>query len=54
VVEGTVEALVMTAEQVKAQAMHRAEEMGEVFDATATYEAKTTYRIWGLGAVIRS
>ncbi len=54
VVEGNVEALVMTAEQVKAQAMHRAEEMGETFDPAATYEATTTYRIWGLGAVIRS
>jgi hypothetical protein len=32
--------------------MHRAEEMGETFDATATFEPATTYRIWGLGAVI--
>jgi len=54
VVEGTVEALVMSADQVEAQAMHRAEEMGETFDPNATYEAATTYRIWGLGAVIRS
>lgn len=52
VVEGTVEALELTAEEAFAAAAHRAEEQGEPFDSTAVFEPTTTYRIQGLGAVI--
>ena len=52
VVEGTVEALEMTAEEAFAAAAHRAEEQGEAFDSTAVFEPTTTYRIQGIGAVI--
>lgn len=52
VVEGTVEALALTAEEAFAAAAHRAEEQGEPFDSTAVFQPTTTYRIQGLGAVI--
>jgi hypothetical protein len=53
-VEGTVEALELTAEQALAEARHRAEEQGRPFDETATYPPTTIYRIQGIGAVIAS
>ena len=52
-VEGTVEALALSAEQAMAEAQHRAEEQGEVFDPAATYAPQTIYRIQGIGALIR-
>jgi hypothetical protein len=52
-VEGIVEERQLTAEQAFAAAAHRAEEQGEPFDSTATFPAKTVYRIQGSGALIR-
>lgn len=52
-VEGIVEQRDLTAEQAYAAAAHRAEEQGVTFDSTASYAATTTYRIRGLGALIR-
>lgn len=52
VVEGTVEALEQTPAQVFAAEAHRAEEQGEPFDSTATFPARTVYRIQGIGAVV--
>ena len=52
-VEGTVELLELTAEEVVEQARHMAEERGEEFDPSTVPEGpQTIYRIWGLGAVI--
>jgi hypothetical protein len=53
-VEGVVEERDLTSEQAFAAAAHRAEEQGVPFDSTATYPATTTYRIRGIGALIRS
>lgn len=52
VVEGTVEALELSAEEAFAAAAHRAEEQGESFDSTAVFQPTTTYRIQGLGAIV--
>ncbi len=52
-VEGTVEALELSADEAFAAAAHRAEEQGEAFDSTATFPPATVYRIQGIGALIR-
>ena len=52
VVEGTVEALELSAEDAFAAAAHRAEEQGEAFDSTAVFAPTTTYRIQGIGAIL--
>lgn len=52
-VEGVVEQRDLTSEQAFAAAAHRAEEQGLPFDSTAVYPATTTYRIRGIGALIR-
>ncbi|MEQ9401713.1 MAG: DUF4920 domain-containing protein [Longimicrobiales bacterium] len=52
VVEGTVEALELFAEDAFAAAAHRAEEQGEAFDSTAVFAPTTTYRIQGIGAIL--
>lgn len=51
--EGTVEEIVQTKEQALAYAEHHAEEHGTTFDPSTITEGKTTYRIRGLGAVIK-
>jgi hypothetical protein len=52
VVEGVVEKIVLSADEAREQARHRAEEHGTPFDSAATYEAQTTYQLRGIGAVI--
>lgn len=52
-VQGVVEEMKQTPEQVKAAAAHRAEEQGEKFDSTQVFKPATTYRIMGKGALIR-
>ncbi|HEX9164790.1 MAG TPA: DUF4920 domain-containing protein [Gemmatimonadales bacterium] len=52
VVEGVVEKIDLTAEQAREQAMKHAKEKGEPFDSTATFAAKTSYQLRGLGAII--
>lgn len=52
VVEGTIEALPVTAAQALAQARRHAEETGEPFDSTRTFADTTLYQIRGLGAFI--
>jgi len=52
VVEGVVEELVLTEEQVLEQARHHAEETGTEFDPSTVTGPSTTYQIRGLGALI--
>jgi len=52
VVEGTVEKVVMSADEAREAARHHAEEQGLPFDSTAVFEATTTYQLRGLGAII--
>jgi hypothetical protein len=52
VVEGTVEKIVMSADEAREAARHHAEEQGLPFDSTATFEPTTTYQLRGLGAII--
>jgi len=52
VVEGTVEKLVLSADEAREQARMHAEEQGLPFDSTATFEPTTTYQLRGIGAVI--
>jgi hypothetical protein len=52
VVEGVVEKIDLTAEQAREQAMKHAKEKGEPFDSTAVFQAKTSYQLRGLGAII--
>ena len=52
VVEGVVEKIDLTAEQAREQAMKHAKEKGEAFDSTATFTAKTSYQLRGIGAII--
>lgn len=51
-VEGIVEELHLTSEQVFAAEAHRAEEQGEPFDSTQVFSPATRYRIQGTGALI--
>jgi hypothetical protein len=51
-VEGVLEKLELTKEQTKMWKKNQAEEQGEVFDSTCTYEATSIYRLKGIGAVI--
>ncbi len=53
-VEGEVEVLNMSKEDVIANKKHHAEEQGETFDESTVTEGKTVYRIKGVGAVIKS
>jgi hypothetical protein len=52
VVEGVVERLELTREQVLAQRKHHAEEKGVAFDPATVTSGETTLRIRGLGAEI--
>ena len=52
-VEGTVEKVELTYEEAVEQARHQAEEHGEEFDPASVTGPETTYRIRGIGAVIR-
>ena len=52
VVEGIIEKIDLTAEQAREAAMKHAKEKGEAFDSTATFAAKTSYQLRGIGAVI--
>jgi DNA topoisomerase VI subunit A len=52
VVEGIVEKIELTAEQAREQARMHAKEKGEPFDSMATFSAKTSYQLKGLGAII--
>lgn len=52
VVEGIVEKLDLTAEQAREQAMKHAKEKGEPFDSMAVFQAKISYQLRGLGAII--
>ena len=52
VVEGVVERLELTREQVIAQRKHHAEEKGVAFDPATVTSGETTLRIRGLGAEI--
>jgi Domain of unknown function (DUF4920) len=52
VVEGTIEALPVTAEQARAQARRHAEETQQPFDSTRVFADTTLYQIRGLGAFI--
>lgn len=52
VVEGTIEALPVTAEQARAQARRHAEETGAPFDSTRVFADTTLYQLRGLGAFI--
>lgn len=51
-VEGVVEQLVFTKDEVITMEKHHAEEQGTEFDPSTIIEGKTTYRIRGIGAVI--
>ena len=51
-VEGVVEQLVFTKEEVIAMEEHQAEEHGTEFDPSTITEGKTIYRIRGIGAQI--
>jgi hypothetical protein len=51
-VEGVVEQLELTHEQALAEAQHKAEEHGTVFDPSTVTGPQTIYRIRGKGAVI--
>ncbi|MFQ5641685.1 MAG: DUF4920 domain-containing protein [bacterium] len=53
-VEGEVEKLEMTKEEVIASEKHHAEEMGEDFDESSVTEGKTVYRLKGIAAVIKT
>ncbi len=53
-VEGEVEVLNMSKEDVIANKKHHAEEQGETFDESTVTEGKTVYRIKGIAAVIKS
>jgi len=53
-VEGEVEVLTMTREELIAHKKHHAEEIGEDFDESTVTAGKTVYRIRGIGAVIKS
>jgi hypothetical protein len=52
VVEGTIEALAITAEQARNQARRHAEETKAAFDSTRVFADTTLYQIRGLGAFI--
>ena len=52
VVEGIVEKIELTAEQAREQARMHAKEKGEPFDSMATFNAKTSYQLKGMGAII--
>ena len=52
-VEGIVEEMQLTSEQVFAAEAHRAEEQGEPFDSTQVFAPATRYRVKGTGALIR-
>lgn len=52
VVEGTIEALPITAEQARTQARRHAEETKAAFDSTRVFSDTTVYQIRGLGAFI--
>lgn len=51
-VEGVVEQLVFTKEEVIKMEQHQAEEQGTEFDPSTITKGKTIYRIRGIGAVI--
>lgn len=51
-VEGVVEQLVFTKEEVIKMEQHHADEQGTEFDPSTVTEGKTIYRIRGIGAVI--
>lgn len=51
-VEGVVEQLVFTKDEVITMEKHHAEEQGTEFDPSTITEGKTIYRIRGIGAVI--
>ncbi|MBS3993358.1 MAG: DUF4920 domain-containing protein [Bacteroidetes bacterium] len=51
--QGIFEKQVFTKEQLIEQAKHHAEEQGTKFNPSSITEGKTTYRLKGLGAVIR-
>lgn len=51
-VEGVVEQLVFTKDEVITMEKHHAEEQGTEFDPSTIIEGKTTYRIRGIGADI--
>lgn len=52
VVEGTIEALPVTAEEARTQARRHAEETKAAFDSTRVFADTTIYQIRGLGAFI--
>jgi hypothetical protein len=52
VVEGTMEKMVLSAEQAREQARMHAEEKGTPFDSTAVIGPTTSYQLRGLGAII--
>ncbi len=52
-VEGIVEKLVISKEDLIKALKHHAEEQGEPFDSTQVTEGKTIYRLKGLGAKIK-
>ena len=54
VVEGVVESMELTKEQVIARRKHHAEETGEAFDPASVTSGETVLRIRGLGAEIPS
>ena len=54
VVEGVVESMELTKEQVIARRKHHAEETGEAFDPASVTSGETILRIRGLGAEIPS
>jgi cytochrome c-type biogenesis protein CcmE len=53
VAEGIFEKQVFTKEQLIEQAKHQAEEYKTKFDPSSIKEGKTTYRLKGLGAVVK-
>ncbi|NNG15177.1 MAG: DUF4920 domain-containing protein [Gemmatimonadales bacterium] len=52
VVEGVVEELELTEEQVRERAQHHAEEQGLEFDPSTVTGPETTYQLRGIGAAI--
>jgi hypothetical protein len=54
VVEGVVESMELTKEDVIARRKHHAEETGETFDPASVTSGETVLRIRGLGAEIPS
>ncbi|MDP2089152.1 MAG: DUF4920 domain-containing protein [Flavobacteriaceae bacterium] len=51
--EGIVEKLTFTKEQLIEQGIHQAEEHGTTFDPNSVTKGKTTYRLKGLGTVVK-